>query len=222
MDGARTYEPNVTEPGATPAAVTFITTEHFALVSGRSATISESNGRASVFLGAVSGGLIALGLIGQASHLGTAFFAFGLILLPSLVVLGLTTFYRVFQTGLEDVLYANRIARLRAFYFDAAPEVERYLLSVAPEERLEAQGIHSSRVQTFLTVSGTLAVVTAVLAGATVGLLGAVASHRSSWVAFPAGAVTAAATLAVLARYLDRQIEATRRQILPSAPNSVR
>jgi hypothetical protein len=56
-----------------PAAVTFVTTEHFTLQGARAATISESTGRASVFLGAVSGGLIALGFLGQASHLGTAF-----------------------------------------------------------------------------------------------------------------------------------------------------
>jgi hypothetical protein len=40
-----------------PAAVTFVTTEHFTLQGARSSTISESTGRASVFLGAVSGGL---------------------------------------------------------------------------------------------------------------------------------------------------------------------
>jgi hypothetical protein len=44
-----------------PAAVTFVTTEHFTLQGARSSTISESTGRASVFLGAVSGGLIASG-----------------------------------------------------------------------------------------------------------------------------------------------------------------
>src|SRR5215831_1180792 len=70
--------------GPSPALVTFVTTEHFVLQGARSATISESNGRASIFLGAVSGGLIALAFIGQASRLGAAFYAFGLILLPTL------------------------------------------------------------------------------------------------------------------------------------------
>ena len=106
-----------------PAAVTFVTTEHFALEGTRSATISEANGRANVFLGSVSGGLIALGFIGQASRLGTAFYAFGLILLPTLTFLGLATFMRVWQTGLEDAICASRIARLRGFFFEAAPEV---------------------------------------------------------------------------------------------------
>jgi hypothetical protein len=48
-----------------PAAVTFVTTEHFTLQGARSATISESTGRASVFLGAVSGGRATLNPPGQ-------------------------------------------------------------------------------------------------------------------------------------------------------------
>src|SRR5262249_54861969 len=102
-----------TPESARPAAVTFVTTKHFVLQGQRAATIAESNGRASIFLGAVSGGLIALGFIGQSAHLGTAFYAFGLVLLPTLAFVGLATFYRVFQAGLEDVPYAQPPAQLR-------------------------------------------------------------------------------------------------------------
>lgn len=38
------------------------------------------------------------------------------------VFVGLVTFERVLQSGVEDHGYARRIARLRAFYFDNAPE----------------------------------------------------------------------------------------------------
>src|ERR1700680_365176 len=98
-----------------PAAVTFVTTEHFTLQGVRASTIAESTGRASAFLGSVSGGLIALGFIGQASQLGTAFYACGMILLPTLTFVGLVTFERVFQSGREDAIYAHRIAQLRAY-----------------------------------------------------------------------------------------------------------
>jgi hypothetical protein len=43
-----------TEPH--PAAVTFVTTEQFTLQGARSSTIAEATGRATMFLGAVSGG----------------------------------------------------------------------------------------------------------------------------------------------------------------------
>jgi hypothetical protein len=198
------------DPGAhadpRPAAVTFVTTEHFTLQGARAATISESTGRANVFLGAVSGGLIALGFLGQASHLGTAFYAFGLILLPTLTFLGLVTFHRVFQSGREDAIYAQRIAELRAYYFEAAPELTPYLLSVPAELRLEIQGLSASSAQKFLTIAGTVAVITSVLAGAAAGLLGAVISEHSAVVAFSSGAVVAAVTLAVLIRYIGAQM----------------
>jgi hypothetical protein len=110
-------------PVVQPAAVAFVTTEHFTLQGARSSTISESIGRASMFLASLSGGLVALGLLATATHVGTAFYAFGLILLPTLAVLGLVTFQRTLQSGIEDYGYARRIARLRAYYFDTAPEL---------------------------------------------------------------------------------------------------
>ena len=96
------------------AAVSFISTEHFTLQGARSQTISESTGRASMFLASVSGGLVALGLVATATHVDTAFYVFGLILLPTLAFVGLVTFERGLQNGIEDRGYAQRIAQLRA------------------------------------------------------------------------------------------------------------
>jgi hypothetical protein len=76
----RGNEPDQADGDPRPATVTFVTTEHFTLQGARSSTISESTGRASVFLGAVSGGLIALGLVATAAKIGAAFYTFGLIL----------------------------------------------------------------------------------------------------------------------------------------------
>src|SRR5215471_4359291 len=46
-------------------AATFATTEHFNLQTARSITVAESNGRASIYLAALSSNLIALAFIGQ-------------------------------------------------------------------------------------------------------------------------------------------------------------
>ena len=204
------------EPGQPrPAAVTFVTTEHFALQGARAATIAESTGRASIFLASVSGGLIALGFMAQASHLGAAFFVFGVVLLPSLAFLGLTTFLRVWQTGIEDAEYAHRIAILRGFYFDTAPDIEPWLLSVTPDLRLEVQGVHRTRMQKYLTMAGAIAVLTSILVGGAVGLIAALASNRSSWVAFPLGIGCALVTLALHVRYLHTQMEKAKRRMAP-------
>jgi hypothetical protein len=47
------------------AAVSFATTEHFNLQTARVATVSEANGRASIYLAALSSNLIALAFIGR-------------------------------------------------------------------------------------------------------------------------------------------------------------
>jgi hypothetical protein len=109
-----------------------------------------------MFLGAVSGGLVALGLIATASRVGTAFYAFGLVLLPTLAFTGLVTFERVLQSGIEDLGYARRIALLRGYYFDEAPELIPYLLSV-PEQRqadLPQPPLHAGVKQHRLQVQG--------------------------------------------------------------------
>jgi hypothetical protein len=199
-----------------PAAVTFVTTEHFTLQGARSSTISESTGRASVFLGAVSGGLIALGLVATAAKTGVAFYTFGLILLPTLAFVGLATFHRVLQTGIEDLAYARRIAQLRDYYLDHAPELANYLPN--PAESLPTPGLGIRLWQQFLTVAGMVAVITAVLTGSAGGLLAAVVSSHSLVAALVAGAVVAAAALTGLMRYQNSAwTRATRSSLFPGA-----
>ena len=183
-----------------PAAVTFLTTEHFTLQGARAATIAESTGRASMFLFSVSGGLVALGLIATASRVGTAFYAFGLILLPTLTFVGFVTFERAVQSGREDLDYARRIALLRGYYFDRAPELTSYLMSVPGPEPMRVLGLSAGRWQAFRTVAAMVAVITAVLAGSAIGLLTAVAWEHSLAAALIAGGVVAIAALAAMMR----------------------
>jgi len=195
----RGSEPDQADGGPRPAAVTFVTTEHFNLQGARSSTISESTSRATMFLSAVSGGLVALGLVAAAAKTGVAFYMFGLILLPTLAFVGLATFHRVLQSGLEDLAYARRIAQLRDYYFDHAPELAGYLLN--PAERLPSPGLGIGLWQQFVTVAGMVAVITSVLAGSAGGLLAAVASGHSLVAALVVGLVVAAAALTGLMRY---------------------
>lgn len=133
-DGEAKFSESASEPRN--AAISFITTEHFTLQGARASTIADSTGRASMFLTSVSGGLVAFGLVATATGVGGTFYAFGLVLLPTLAFVGLVTFERAVQSGVEDLGYARRIARLRAYYFDNAPELAPYLLSVPSKHRL--------------------------------------------------------------------------------------
>jgi hypothetical protein len=173
------------------------------LQGARAATIAESVGRANMFLAAVSGGLVAVGLVATASSVGTAFYAFGLVLLPTLAFVGLVTFERALQSGIEDKGYARRIALLRGYYFDNASELAPYLLSVPPADRLRVQGLGGDRWQGYRTVAGMVAVVTAVLGGSTAALAAIVLSDHSLAAVLIAGSLVSLFALAALMRFQD-------------------
>jgi hypothetical protein len=185
------------------AAVTFVTTEHFVLQGARAATVAESTGRANMFLAAVSGGLVALGLVATASKLGAAFFGFGLVLLPTLAFVGLVTFGRALQSSTEETEYARRIALLREYYFEHAPEIVPYLLSVPPAERLHMQRVPGDRWQGYRTVAGMVAVITAVLAGSTAALVAILIFDHSLAAAVIAGMAVALPALIAMIRHQD-------------------
>ncbi|MFL5868277.1 MAG: hypothetical protein ACJ766_14355 [Thermoleophilaceae bacterium] len=123
------------------------------------------------------------------------------MLLPTLAFVGVVTFERVLQSGIEDRGYARRISLLRAYYFEQAPELAPYLLSVTPIERLQVQGLWGGRWQGYRTVAGMVAVITAVLTGSAAGLLAAVAFDHSLAAALATGGVVAVAALGALMRY---------------------
>jgi hypothetical protein len=173
------------------AAVTFVTTEHFNLQTGRAATISESNGRTTIFLGTVSAGLVALAFAGQVSK--TSLIVFGLLLFPVLFFLGLVTFERVLQCSIEDTLYLQRINRIRRFYMLAAPGLADHLGTAAPTDNLmeilSMDGYTRSRWQTMFSVVSMIGVINSVLAGATAGMVVAAATGQALWPSVIAGLV---------------------------------
>jgi hypothetical protein len=188
-----------------PAAVTMATTEHFNLATARASTISETNGRASIFLASVSAGLVAIAFAGQSSQ--TALYVFGLVLFPVLSFLGLATFLRTLQTSIDDTIYIQRINRVRRLYFDAAPELTGYLVEPTSGneesvgELLRREGYRAHRMQTLLSVPGTIGVLTSTLMAVTVGMAGAALTGDNLWVAAVLGLTTFAVAAPAHQRY---------------------
>ena len=157
--------------------VCLMTTEHDNLQSGRSLTTAETNGRSSLFVGAVSSGLIAL------------------------------TFERVLQAGSVDVIYARGINRIRHLYLEYAPQMQPdCILSTHDDQEgtLGTEAMHTSWWQVFLNTAGMMAVITSVLAGSFVGLL-LTAFTCPWWVTTSAGVVTFLLSMALLQRSQWRQ-----------------
>jgi hypothetical protein len=183
-------------------AVTFATTEHFNLQTARALTVSEANGRASIYLAALSGNLIALAFVGQMSRLGAAFDAFALILLPVLAFVGVVTFLRLVQSSIEDIAYANRIALLRSFYLRVSPELEPYLVVVS--EARPATAPSPGTWQLTLTTAGMVAVVNSVVIAACAGLVLEAAGVNTVAIPVAVGAVIGAAAFTLHERHHRR------------------
>jgi hypothetical protein len=186
---------------AKPAWITLLTTEHYNLQTQRAATISEANGRASVFIGAVSAGLIALGFqgVGQGRSMGTVIFA--VLVLTSLLFLGAVSFVRCLEIAIDDWEFAGRIAHLRAAYAQLVPELAGLLALSWGEEKLNM--MLSGRWQPLrkmLSVAGSIAVITSVVFGADLGVL-LYGCHVPLYGALLAGVLGGAALALTAARY---------------------
>ena len=190
-----------------PRLVSIMTTEHYNLQTSRSMTIAEANGRASLFVGAVSSGLVALALVGQIAQLGTAFLVFCMVVLPTLFFMGLLTFERVLQVGKADLTYARGMNRIRHLYLEYAPQMQPYfILSTHDdgEETLHQEAMHASWVQGFLTMAGMIAMINGVLAGSFGAVL--LASFALPlWACATGGVVVFLVSVVLHQRYQHRQ-----------------
>jgi hypothetical protein len=96
-----------------PKALQILTTEHWSLLSARSLGYTEAMNRASMFIAALSGAVVALALVAQATDFGTGFHAFALVLLPVVWFLGLATIVRLGQVNREDAVWVQGMNRIR-------------------------------------------------------------------------------------------------------------
>jgi len=183
----------------------FMTTEHFTLMSARSSSVSEANGRAALYLATLSSSIVALALVAQISKIGTIFYVFAFVLLPMVFFLGVVTFERTLQSTTEYFIYLRSINRIRGFYAKTVPEIEKYFIMPPtddPAATLRGVGI-GSRWQRFLTLAGTIAIINCLVAAVLAGLVAGVVLDRitsaTSGILLAASAAVGAVIFAVVA-----------------------
>ena len=167
--------------------------------------MSEANGRASIYLAALSSNLIALAFIGQMSRLGTAFYAFALILLPVLAFVGTVTFLRLVQSSVEDIAYAHRIALVRSYYLRVSPELEPYFVVLRGGRPFHGA---PGAWQLTLTAAGMVAVVNSVVVAACAGLVLVAAGVHSLAIPVAVGAVVGGGAFSLYERHHRRARDA--------------
>jgi hypothetical protein len=204
------YVGDVAEAPDRQELLTALTTEHFTLQGARSQTASESASRASLYVLSVSSTLVALGFIGQASSTGDTFDVFALTVLPTLYVLGVFTFVRVVECGVEDFRYGVAINRIRSYYKQIAGDQAKLFLLSGHDD---ARGVFANAAvplegrKQYFTFATVVAVINSVVGGSAIAIaLGAIADS-SLGMAAGVGGVAALISLVALLRHADRLLE---------------
>jgi hypothetical protein len=195
-----------------------MSTEHFTLQGARSAAISDANGRTGFFLNSLSAGVVALAFVAQVAQSGPAFIILALIVLPTLLIVGLASFERLLQLGIENIRLVVAINRVRHYYLEVAPELgPHFTLS----DRDDPVGVLSSLGSIrggirpwdlFVTNAGVVAIINSIVSGVVVTLVAATL-QGDIVVSAVAGIVAGAMVLVVLALYLARSWRAAIRTI---------
>jgi hypothetical protein len=174
--------------------LSFMTTEHFTLQSARAAANAEISARLQLYLTNLSSTIIALALAAQLPGLGTDFRAFAVVLLPVVYFLGIVTLGRLNQLELEWRICGQGMSRIRHYFLELAPEMERYFVMPSTDDpwvSLEALGIRGKPWRVWLlTARAVVTVVNSVVAAAFAGL--AVSIGRPRQVLLPASCAAAA------------------------------
>ena len=101
-----------------------------------------------MFLTILTGTVVALALVAQATSFGQGFVVFAMLLLPILLFVGLATFVRLGEINTEDVVWVQGMNRLRRAYLELDPGIAPYLMSGSTED---VQGV----LQTYGAPAGT-------------------------------------------------------------------
>src|SRR5215471_9604351 len=151
-------------------------TEHWSLLAARSLVYTEAMSRTSIFVAALTGSVVALALVAQATDFETGFVAFALVLLPVVYFLGVVTIVRLAQVSREDALWVQGMNRILNAYFDLAPELEPYFVTSRYDDDIGilqssvAMRVQPPPTQAFVAVPGVVAVIDSVVAGAIAGI----------------------------------------------------
>ena len=120
---------------ADPRALTILTTEHWSLLTSRSLVYNEAFARAGMFLTFLTGTLVALGFVSQASGYTREFLLLATALLGFDLFIGLATLGRITGASAEEIRALQGMNRLRHAYLEMVPALEPYF-STSPHDDL--------------------------------------------------------------------------------------
>jgi hypothetical protein len=207
--------------GLTPALrLQILSTEHWSLLASRSLAWNEAFSRAGMFLSTLSGAIVALALVAQATEFGEGFRLFALVILPVVLFVGIGTNLRMGLSNYHDARCVIGMNRVRAAYMEVAPELGRYFVMgttddfTGVEKTMGLQPGTSLAVQMIASTPLQITVLNGVLVAAIISLA-VLQVGGSTLIALALGAIGFLATMAAFTWYANRDI---RRAIAMNPP----
>lgn len=163
-----------------PRALGILTTEHWSLLSTRTLGYQEMFGRATIFVAVLSGTIIALALLAQATHFGRETLLFALVLFSVTLFIGLATFVRSVEINYEDARWLEGMNLLRRAYLEIVPGLEPYFIAdheLGADRMSLAHGLPQRRrnlAKSLTTTSSVVAALNSVVAGSLASDVGAI------------------------------------------------
>lgn len=154
-------------------------------------------------------------------QLGQGFYAFTLVLFPTLFFIGLFTFQRVLQAAIESHVAARGINRIRHFYTEVAPQLAPYFVHATSDDAAgvgQNIGMRNLWWQGFLDTTGMIAFLNSVIVCVPGGLVANLLLH-SLPVAVGVGALVFAITLFAQQQYQHNQWALMDRQVVALFPS---
>lgn len=192
---------------ATAAKLQILATEHWSLLATRSLTYTESLGRVNMFLGILSGAVIALALVAQADHFATAFISVAIFMLAIVFFVGVATVRRLLMLNRDDYVWVVGMNRLRHAYLQLYPELEPNFVTSPHDDlagALQTLGLTPSSAPSLgtvfhglVTLPGMLSVIVASV-GAAIAGLAAIGFGAPTYVVILSGLAAFAASLGMM------------------------
>lgn len=154
--------------------VQMLATEHWSLLATRSMSWNEAFARAGMFLTLLSGAIVALALVAQATAFGEGFVLFALLTLPVVLFVGLATYVRLLEINNEDYVWVKGMNRLRGAYAEIDPQLAKYFITGSTEDAVgifrtygaqsvTPRSLNTGRLHSLVTTPTTIGFVDAML-----------------------------------------------------------
>jgi hypothetical protein len=181
--------------------MTALTTEHYMLQGTSSSTTSEGGSRVSIYLSALSSGLVAIGFA-STSHRALESLAF--TVLPVVFILGWFTIVRLTDISVANIVSQRRMELITAYYASIYPPATAYFGAGGPASR--RHGVRYGRWSFLFTMASMVIVVNSVVGGAAVALVGALAIRAAAPAPVVAGIVAGLLLLGAGLYYEHRRL----------------